>query len=37
MLGGSFWIAFLRNGIGAGLIMTVFLMLDRPRQPMKKR
>lgn len=36
MLGGSFWIAFLRNGIGAGLIMTVFLMLDRPRQPMKK-
>ena len=36
MLGGSFWIAFLRNGIGAGLIMTVFLMLDRPRQPMKR-
>lgn len=36
MLGGSFWIAFLRNGIGAGLIMTVFLMLDCPQQPMKK-
>lgn len=36
MLGGSFWIALFRNGIGAGLVMTVFLMLDRPRQSMKK-
>ncbi len=36
MLGGNFWIAFLRNTIGAGTIMTVFLMLDRPRVSMKK-
>lgn len=36
MLGGSFWIAFLRATIGAGLIMTVFLLLDRPKFPMKK-
>lgn len=36
MLGGSFWIAFLRGAIAAGLLMTVFLLLDRPRFPMKK-
>ncbi len=36
MLGGSFWTAFLRNGISAGLIMLVFLLLDRPKLPMKK-
>ena len=33
MLGGSFWIAFLRSAIAAGLLMTVFLLLDRPRFP----
>lgn len=36
MLGGSFFIAFLRSGIGAGLMMTAFLMLDHPRFPIKK-
>ena len=36
MLGGSFWIALLRNTISAGLMLTFFLMLDRPRFPMKK-
>lgn len=36
MLGGSFWIALFRNGIGAGLVMAVFLLLDRPRQSMKR-
>ena len=36
MLGGSFYIAFLRGIISAGLLMTVFLLLDRPRFPMKK-
>ena len=35
MLGGSFWIAVLRNSIGAGLMMTVFLLLDHPRLSMK--
>lgn len=36
MLGGSFWVAFIRNGIGAGLITAVFLLLDRPRFSLKK-
>ena len=36
MLGGSFLVSFLRNGIGAGLMMTVFLLLDHPKLPMKK-
>lgn len=36
MLGGSFAVAFLRNGIGAALMMTVFLLLDHPRLSMKK-
>lgn len=36
MLGGSFWIALLRNAISAGLMLTFFLMLDRPRLSMKK-
>lgn len=31
MLGGSFWAALLRNGIGSLLMMLVFLLLDRPR------
>lgn len=31
MLGGSFWIALLRNGMIAALMMGVFLLLDRPR------
>lgn len=36
MLGGGFWVSFLRNGTGAVLMMAVFLMLDRPRFSMKK-
>lgn len=36
MLGGGFWMAFFRNGIGASMMMAVFLMLDRPRFSMKK-
>lgn len=36
MLGGSFWIAFLRNTISVVLMMSFFLMLDRPRFSMKK-
>lgn len=36
MLGGSFGVALLRNGMGAGLVMAVFLLLDRPRVPMEK-
>lgn len=36
MLGGSFWVSMLRNGIGAWLMLSVFLMLDRPRLSMKK-
>lgn len=36
MLGGSFWIASLRNSIGAGLMMAVFLLLDRPKLSMRK-
>lgn len=36
MLGGSFWIALLRNGIGVCIFMSVFLMLDCPRFSMKK-
>lgn len=36
MLGGSFGVAVLRSTISAGLVMTVFLLLDRPKFPMKK-
>ncbi len=36
MLGGSFWVAFFRNCISAGLMLSFFLMVDRPRIPMKK-
>lgn len=36
MLGGSFWIALLRNAISTGLMLTFFFMLDRPRFSMKK-
>lgn len=36
MLGGSYWISLLRNGIGAILMMAVFLLLDRPRYPMRR-
>ncbi len=36
MLGGSFWVAALRNSISAALMMLVFLLLDRPRFSMKK-
>lgn len=36
MLGGSFWIAVLRNSLGAVLMMSVFLLLDHPRLSMKR-
>ena len=36
MLGGAFWVAFLRNAMGAVLVLAVFLLLDRPRVAMKK-
>lgn len=36
MLGGSFWVAVLRNCLGACLMMSVFLLLDHPRFSMKK-
>lgn len=36
MLGGSFWIALLRNTMSAGMMMALFLMLDRPKFSMKK-
>lgn len=36
MLGGSFLLALLRNTISAGLMLSFFLMLDRPRFSMKK-
>lgn len=36
MLGGSFWVAMLRNGLSAFLFMAVFLLLDRPKLSMKK-
>lgn len=37
MLGGSFWIALLRNSMGAGLMMGVFLLLDRPGPSMRRK
>lgn len=36
MLGGSFWVALLRNTMSIGLMMGFFLMLDRPRLSMRK-
>lgn len=36
MLGGSLWIALLRNGMIAALMMGVFLLLDQPKQRMRK-
>ena len=36
MLGGSFWVAILRNGMSITLMLSFFLMLDRPRFSMKK-
>ncbi len=36
MLGGTFWVAFLRNTISVVLMLSFFLMLDRPRFSMKK-
>lgn len=36
MLGGTFGVAMLRNGLGAGLMLSVFLLLDHPRFSMKK-
>lgn len=36
MLGGSVWISFLRNGLGAGLMMTVFMLLEHPAASWRK-
>ena len=36
MLGGSFGVAMLRNGMSVVLMLSFFLMLDRPRLPIKK-
>lgn len=36
MLGGSFFVALMRNLISVGLMLSFFLMLDRPRFSMKK-
>ena len=36
MLGGSFWVALLRNAMSVGMMMTFFLLLDRPRFAMRK-
>lgn len=36
MLGGSFWVALFRNAISTILMLSFFLMLDRPRFSMKK-
>ncbi len=36
MLGGSLWVAVLRNGLGVILMMAVFLLLDHPRLSMKR-
>lgn len=36
MLGGSFWISFVRNGLGAGLMMAVFMLLEHPGAPLKR-
>ena len=35
MLGGTFLVALLRNAISTTLMLSFFLMLDRPRFPMK--
>ncbi len=36
MLGGTFWVALLRNAISMGLMLAFFLMLDRPKFSMEK-
>ncbi len=36
MLGGDFWISLLRNSMGAGLFMSIYLLLDIPKFTMKK-
>ena len=36
MLGGSFLVALMRNGMSITLMLSFFLMLDRPRFTMKK-
>lgn len=30
MLGGSFWVSFLRNSLGVGLMLAVFMLLEHP-------
>ena len=37
MLGGSFWVSFLRNGLGAGLMMAVFMLLEHPAESLRKK
>ncbi len=37
MLGGSFWISFLRNGLSAGLMITVFMLLEHPAASLPKK
>lgn len=37
MLGGSFWVSFLRNGLGAGLMMTIFMLLEHPAASLRKK
>ena len=37
MLGGTFWVSFLRNGLGAGLMMTVFMLLEHPAASLPKK
>lgn len=37
MLGGSFWVSFLRNGLGAGLMITIFMLLEHPVEYLWKK
>lgn len=37
MLGGSFWVSLLRNGLGAGLMMAVFMLLEHPAASLQKK
>ncbi len=36
MLGGSVWVSFFRNGLGAGLMLAVFMLLEHPAASRKK-
>lgn len=37
MLGGSFGVSFLRNGLGAGLMLAVFMLLEHPAVSLRKK